>query len=485
MKKLPKLSFAFLVFVFLGSVFSSCKKADNLTSPSNVSNLKFTSKVRALNLASNLVAYWPLDSNANDLSGNGHNGTAYNVTSVPDHLGNSGRAYHFDGSSSYIVVPNNAALNLNSTDFTLSAWIKLDSYNSSYGSQIMNKRYSGYNNGWTWSMTGQLSSTTGTLSFGPGGGNSNAFGTKVVSLNQWHMVTSVYTASSQQLAIYIDGVLDNVTTGILSPSASVLADLYIGKDNPQTGSNGYYFQGSLDELRIYNKALSATEVEQLYSWPINGLIAYWPLDGNANDLSGNGHNGTTNNVTSVPDHLGNANGAFHFDGTTSYITVPNDTTLSLGGKDFTLSAWVKLDSYNSSYGSQILNKRYSGYNNGWTWSIAGQLSSTPGVLSFGPGGGSSNAFGTAAVAINQWHMVTSVYTASTQQLAIYIDGALDNTTSGILSPNAAVTADLYMGKDNPNTGSPGYFFQGSMDDVRIYGVALNASQISQLYNSSY
>jgi len=488
MKKLLKLSFAVPAVVFLVYLFSSsCKKVESANPVSSLNGHQFYSKVKNLDLTNSLIAYWPLDGNGNDLSGNGNNGSLYNVTPTTDRFGNGNHAYHFDGSSSYISVADNSALRLNGTDFTFNAWIKIDSgYNSSYGSQIMTKRYSGTNNGWTWSVTGQASSSVGVLSYGPGGGSTNAFGTKTISLNQWHMVTSVYSVSAQQLTIYVDGALDNITSGISTPNAAVTAALYIGRDNPNVPSGGYFFHGSMDEIRIYNKALSQSAVIQLYKEPTNGLIAFWPFNGNANDLSGNGHNGSLYNVTPTTDRFGNANSAYHFDGVTSYISVPDSSALRLSLANFTLNAWIKMDStYNSSYGSQIMTKRYSGVNNGWTWSVTGMASNTIGVLSYGPGGGSTNAFGSRQISLNQWHMVTSVYNGSTQQLSIYIDGVLDNVTSGISTPNAAVTADLYIGRDNPNVPSGGYFFNGSMDEVRIYGVALSAAQITQLYKSTY
>jgi hypothetical protein len=488
MKKLPKLNFAFPVIIFLTSLFAfSCKKVENTNSGSSVTTHQFYNKVKNLDLTNSLIAYWPLNGNGNDLSGNGNNGSLYNVTPTTDRFGNGNSAYHFDGSSSYISVADNPSLRLSGTDFTFNAWVKMDSaYNSSYGSQIMTKRYSGANNGWTWSVTGQASTTVGVLSYGPGGGSTNAFGTKTISLNQWHMVTSVYSASAQQLTIYIDGALDNITSGITTPNAAVTAGLYIGRDNPAVPSGGYFFHGSMDDIRIYNKALSQSAVIQLLKEPTNGLIAYWPLNGNANDLSGNGHDGSLYNVTPTTDRFGNANSAYHFDGVTSYISVPDSSALRLSLANFTLNAWIKMDStYNSSYGSQIMTKRYSGANNGWTWSVTGMASSPIGVLSYGPGGGSTNAFGTKQIFLNQWHMVTSVYNGSTQQLSIYIDGVLDNVTSGIVTPNAAVTAELCIGRDNPAVPSGGYFFQGSMDDLRIYGVALSASQITQLYKATY
>ncbi len=464
-----------LIFCSLIFITFSCKK-------NGIQNQGLDLEYQTNSIPSTgLIAYWPFDGNGNDVSGNGHNATLTNVTSTTDRFGNPNGAYDFNGYSSFASVADQTALKLNGSDFTLNAWVKLDSYNSSYGSIIIGKRIPGNNNGYIWSVTGSLSSPAGVLSFGPGGSSSNAFGTSTIGLNGWHMVTSVYHYSSGSLDIYIDGKFDNSTSGILSPNGAITASLYIGKD----GSNTSYLDGALDDIRMYSRALSSNEIQNFYnssSVPSKtGLIAYWPFDGNGNDVSGNGHNATLTNVTSTTDRLGNPNGAYDFNGYSSFASVADQTALRLNGSDFTLNAWVKLDSYNSSYGSIIIGKRIPGNNNGYIWSVTGSLSSPAGVLSFGPGGSSSNAFGTSTIGLNGWHMVTSVYHYSSGSLDIYIDGNFDNSTSGILSPNGAITASLYIGKDGSNTS----YLDGALDDIRMYSRALSSNEIQNLYSTIY
>ena len=73
--------------------------------------------------------------------------------------------------------------------------------------------------------------------------------------------------------------------------------------------------------------------------PTNGLVAYYPFDGNANDDSGNGNNGTVNGATLTTDRFGNANSAYSFDGQ-SYIRVPHTNMLNFGTGDYSLSVWA-------------------------------------------------------------------------------------------------------------------------------------------------
>ena len=461
---------------------TSCKKSNSDNPASLKSTPKFSDKSFSAyvpgSLANGLIAYWPMDNSANDMSGNGNNGTLNNVTSVADRFGNANSAYHFNGTSSYISVPDAPSLRLNGTDFTLTAWVKLDGYwNTNGNSDILCKRVPGMANG-GWGM----SIGSNNVFYGPGGGSTNAMASTTINTGTWYMATSVYSSATQQLSIYVNGTLVNTTSGILSPNSAISALLYIGSDDQVPGNSGYFFDGSMDDVRIYGRAISSTEVQQLYAItaaPSTGLIAYWPMNNTANDLSGNAHNGTLNVVSGITDRYGNYLGAYYFNGTSSYISVPDASTLRLSGTDFTLNAWVKLNSYwNTTGNSDILCKRVPGMaNGGWGMSIGSNN------VFYGPGGGSTNAQGTTTINTGQWYMVTSIYTNATQQLSLYVDGMLINTTTGVLTPNSAISALLYIGSDDQVAGNSGYFFNGSMNSIRIYGRAISSTDISNLYNA--
>jgi hypothetical protein len=79
------------------------------------------------------------------------------------------------------------------------------------------------------------------------------------------MVTTEYNAETQQISIYVDGVLDNITGGQPSPNMAVNADLFIGRDNPEVPTNGYFVKGALDDVRIYNRMLTTAEIHKLFS----------------------------------------------------------------------------------------------------------------------------------------------------------------------------------------------------------------------------
>jgi len=103
----------------------------------------------------------------------------------------------------------------------------------------------------------------------------------------------------------------------------------------------------------------------------DGLVAYYPFNGNANDESGNGNHGTVNGATLTEDLFENAESAYSFDGTNSFIEVMDTPALRLNNTDFTVSAWVYETERNVSYQDAILTKRSSGSRNGWFYSIRG------------------------------------------------------------------------------------------------------------------
>ncbi len=95
-------------------------------------------------------------------------------------------------------------------------------------------------------------------------GDPYAMSSQTIPLNSFHHVLVVYTKDDQTAKIYIDGVLDTTKTGIPSPDPDTVSDLFIGKDSIDA-DNGYYFHGTIDEVRIYNRALEESEISEISS----------------------------------------------------------------------------------------------------------------------------------------------------------------------------------------------------------------------------
>jgi hypothetical protein len=201
------------------------------------------------------------------------------------------------------------------------------------------------------------------------------------------------------------------------------------------------------------------------------LLAYWTFDEGsgtiAYDYSGNSNTGTVT-LGSGGWTNGIINGALSFDGESTEVTVPNSSSLNpING--ITVAAWVNAGGFWSS-GSRILEK-------GASDNQYALLINNSGSLEFLVAGVSNLI--TSPPSVSAWHHVAGTYDGSSV-ISLYIDGQLaaQQSVGGALP----VTTDSLAIGNKPN-GNPGDDFFGSIDDVRIYGSALTATQIAQLYNT--
>lgn len=214
-----------------------------------------------------LVAYYPLNGDAIDASGNGHDGTAGFCASAVDRNERPDQALLFDGTRSKVIVRDSPLLRLAYTDYTIAAWV-YETQRAANGNCIVSKRGVGHPDGWTLSIAGQSQAPnglTGRLWYALSGGNDPYYHSRAqLALNQWHHVALVYRIPTGSLQFFIDSVLDSAFDGVATPNANTAASLCIGVDSSQT--NAYFFHGAIDELRIYSRALSESEIQQLYAF---------------------------------------------------------------------------------------------------------------------------------------------------------------------------------------------------------------------------
>ncbi|HEY4798059.1 MAG TPA: LamG domain-containing protein, partial [Bacteroidia bacterium] len=230
------------------------------------------------NLDSGLVAYYSLSGNANDLSGNGYNGIVNGATLTSDRFGNANNAYNFDGSSSYILIgdPVPAGLQIQN-QIALDAWIYATSYpGSSTLGLIVGSQCDGCGSvGASIFLDGRTNSDgmtnpAGHIHFQIGNGSWHQANTNsAVPLNQWVHIVATRKAN-EDAKIYFNGVLQPSTsvawTGGISYSGTMIG---MGK---QKDISNRYFNGKIDEIRIYNRAITPTEVLLLYYEGLNPKI---------------------------------------------------------------------------------------------------------------------------------------------------------------------------------------------------------------------
>jgi hypothetical protein len=210
--------------------------------------------------------------------------------------------------------------------------------------------------------------------------------------------------------------------------------------------------------------------------PTNGLVGWWPFNGNANDESGNGNNGTVNGATLTSDRDGNFNKSYQFDGNNDLINIPNNITFDNTFKsNFTLSFWFSSTNSNASNFDGLISKGWSNNSSFFGW----QLGLTPSGLGFQTknpdcGGNITNVIN------NTWYQVIQVYSISSGFIDVYINGILVSTIT-TCSPTVSQissTFDLNFGVEREGN----LFYNGKLDDIGIWNRALTQQEITALYN---
>ncbi|MBU0676285.1 MAG: hypothetical protein KJ950_16720 [Proteobacteria bacterium] len=201
----------------------------------------------------------------------------------------------------------------------------------------------------------------------------------------------------------------------------------------------------------------------------NGLVAYYPFDGNANDESGNGNNGTVRGAMLTADRFGNPNSAYSFDGTSGYIEIQDSTSLALT-PDFSISLWF--NNYSDTDRGRLLTKG-TDYDRNFHvfWETAAGESCAPNTIwaNISTAGVCSNV-----LSLNTWYHVTFVVKGGSF-LNIYIDGLLHGSLNTASVPD--ITSQPLLIGAYPG---PRQFFEGTIDDIRIYNRALNSYEILTL-----
>ncbi len=215
----------------------------------------------------------------------------------------------------------------------------------------------------------------------------------------------------------------------------------------------------------------------------DGLVAYYPFNGNANDESGNRNNGTVHGVTLAADRFGIQNKAYNFDGISNYIEVGDSSELRASNHTLSISLWVK-SSIKDSYKNEIvlIRKGVSCYVPGWNIGTGIRQTNSNDILSleFNSIGDSKDSW-VVHSQINQDKWVHIVGVSDSNTARIYINSekvAISKVDNSIpIDSNWPMT----LGAGKQSCGDAHSFFKGIMDDIRIYSRAISESEIKQLY----
>lgn len=477
------------------------------------------------------------------------NGVTYRITPGPHPVGKYGKGANLDGANGYIQAPDSSSLDV--TNLTITGWVNATSsaglvVQKATGSAGTDGYYVDLNNGAIrFCATGGCVSSSGIATFTNNSGLASAGSsttvtdsTKSWTTNQWqgYMVTLgdttttvtraneyAYIKSNTATALTIDGTwgvapaantaytitkwthfaitFDGTTTkiylnGVLDTTSTTITSVAANNNTLRFGadsSGGTLLTGTLDEVRIYNRALNSSEVNLVYT-NAPGPLGYYPMDegidnsctGGSNDICNLGSVGSsidgasTGTTTNVSGQFGKAR---KLPGTnTDYITIPSSSSIDFGPhSDYTVSFWMQSDGGSNTNLTALLDK-WDGIVAGYPYVFRWQ-SNTIEYLRYD---GTVNPFidGTTLINDNKWHYITGMKKGTS--ILLYIDGILQGTAADTTqlssARNTSQGSSIYLGVEGTGYTQT---YTGKFDEVKIYNYAQSQQQLTQDLNASH
>lgn len=413
------------------------------------------SAMAASGLGLGLVAEYKFENTAQDSSGNGFHGTLNGATSFGAGRVDAAAINFTGGDNCYVEIPNPLG-----NDFSIAFWVMTSATAATgqwwSGQGLVDGEVPGQTNDFGVALVGNKAA------FGIGNPDTTITSSTAINDGLWHHVVAARNSTTGSMLLYVDGVLRAAGAG---PTGTRATPTVLRIGGLQSGWN--FFNGAIDEVRLYNYALSASEVKTLANLGAT-LVANYRFGGNVLDSSGLANNGAATGVTYV---TGKANPqAAQFDGVSSFVQIPASVAA-----DFSIAFWVKTMATGGAgqwwNGKGLVDGEVPG-------SVADFGTALVGAKA-GFGVGNPDATITSLTAINdgQWHHVAATRNNGRGAMRLYLDGVQQAATTGPTGTRSALPA-LRLG----GIQSGGGFLAGTLDDVRLYNYELHPSQVAALFN---
>jgi hypothetical protein len=234
-------------------------------------------------------------------------------------------------------------------------------------------------------------------------------------------------------------------------------------------------------MRTIHTILALTLTVNVFAQiPTNGLVGYWPFNGNANDLSGNENNGNIHEAILTDDRFGKPNNAYYFNGATSYIKVLNATSLNVQfGNSLSISCWIKHDLTSQNINTYFISKYGGSTFIGAAYAMGTQLESN-GYCWFQIAAVNTNGRdlqGNNTINDGLWHHLAVVLEMNSS-LKLFIDGVLGPYSAFPLNGSIINEYDLHFGSG----ANLDQFYKGCVDDIRMYNRSLSQPEVINLFN---
>ncbi len=445
-------------------------------------------------LSSGLIGYWTFDGksmipNARDASGQGVHGNLSGFIATTTVAGKVGQGLRFDGVDDKVQVsPAPAAFLVN--NYSYAFWVKpISAANGQFLFEFGDNTFGDQGLDITGGKFRVVSYYTSNATADVLSGGTT------VQANKWYHITVVRNIPSNKLSLYVNGVRD------VSDIALGAAAAYYGNDpktiNIGSRNTASFFNGIIDEVRFYNRALSAGEVKLLYTLGSqavtqaasvpnvsNGLVVHQTFDGknlirNAADTSGQGNHGNLSGFTSTTTVAGKIGQALRFDGADDSVIVSHNANQLLTGGG-TFAAWIRPNGQGESTSGRILDKSsvLTGVD-GFTWGLANNGGNTRIGMNINGGTGVNSE--PVYFTLGKWAHVAVTFD-STGRVSNYINGVLVGAPAVSGDPVGITTTNaLTIGNRSTATDRT---FDGTIDDLRVYNRPLSSTEIKMLYNST-
>ncbi len=427
----------------------------------------------------NVIAWYPMSDGQgmvlHDVSNSVDTQSTLNGNIVGAYWANPNYAAKFDGKTSSIQLQN--VPQLQSGTVTVAAWVNY----AGPSSQGQYNFIAAKNGAWNF---GTCNSILELCDYNPSTG-AISYSTSTLSAGKWYLLAKTIGGGTQ--TTYVDGI------EVLSSSSSMATQsngISIGYST--INSNPFFFNGTIADFQVYSSALTQGQISAIYNLGIDGapfqipnLIGWWPLNGDANDYSGNNNNGIIyGNLNNAPIGLQQGTGsqslAGTFNGVNSQIALGTDSNV-MPNTNITVTGWVKTSAsqatqpivYQGSPGAGLGTLGYILY-----------LDNNAGQFTVMPSGGSACTVTPSASSTllnnNQWHFLVGTYNGFA--VTLYVDGAqayAQSCASSSTPINYPVGSVGVIGA--VGTTSSSAHFSGQLSDIEVYNGLITSSQIQQLY----